>query len=267
MVDVTEGSTPVQIRRTIVQSTEPFLTVKDLAEQLSVTPRTIRNNIDEAGAHRSIKSQQVGQTTVYYKEPVEKPHYPRFAPSVNPIRQSVLGTRAEWLDAKARHFKSFSSTSGVVDRIRLYYALLDYAKRCGGLAYTPFGQGESQILLGDDSDLSEEDVRFVDSEVGFFEAPWVDGVELEEEPQPPAIGENGEVRGISGLLQFETYLQAALGSLFEEHSPDAHGEELTLADLPQDDLDRLFPSAADIVHTGEVIDEFTVDMHGLWWSN
>lgn len=226
-------NTQLRISRLLVETDQPFLTTDDIGDILDISKPTVLRHVDEASARPNIASRKVGQTTVYYQTDV--PTTTNRLDAVSNPRKAVLEHRAMWLDAKERFYRQLENHSR--SQILLHNALYDYALHCGGLQYQPsyVEDGEHEITLSVNSELTEEEVKYADSELLLLESE-----------------EYGEIRGISGYLRFGESLRSELGDILNE-------------DLGGDELERICPDTADIVHAGNHIDSFTKKLHGIHW--
>lgn len=267
-----EESTPLRIRRLLVKTDQPFLTTGDIADMLDISKPTVLRHVEEASALRGIKSREVGQTTVYYRHEPELPRFTNQFELVSESRNRVLQYRAKWLDAKEEFYQRQENGDDLRLRMMLHQALQEYALHCGGIHYQPsFRETEEpEILLGENSGFTEEEIEYYDSEMFLFESEWY-----------------GDVSGISGYLDFSIFLSGELGELLtealgvepeeppekesieeiEERLQERHELETTVrwGDLPEDELDRIYPDAADLVHAGNLIDRFMKTLHDINW--
>lgn len=273
-IPLPEEPKPHQIRHVLQTTDEPVLSAEGIGEAMGVTATTVRNHIDEALNDRAIHQKTVGTTTVYYHDDitVESHKHTHFRPfeTFTHTDEKVLTSRALWQEAKRRYHTSGSDEDLLWNRLHLYYTARDYLEKCGGMKYSLWEVRRQGVP--EEKDYSEH-VQAHHEDRYLFTSDWF-----------------GDVVGFSGFLEYDAQLTSRINELAKEEldideSDDVDvsdgsasetsenldkaveqlkdRERVSIRELPEEQLDELFPDIATVLHVGEVIDQFTVELHGI----
>lgn len=246
---------PEEIWSAILGSKEPVVTAGDLAEMLDVSEPTIRNHMDEVVDMWSIKSRKIGRTTVYWpdtRDSVETLGTPRA--SRNVIRDDAMSSVARWRDEKQSYYEEIQENGSTpVLRARAWQEMMEL-----------WGATDFDFRLETDPDTGEWGLH---EDYGHRDGLDITAEEIESylfDHYLFTSDWSGAVRGFADLQKMNFDVDSRLKELVEEEG--LKGEDrLSYHDLPEQELDEIFPSMVEIIGTADTLEHVVRRLWGIRW--
>lgn len=253
----------------IIMDADPFVTTQDIADAAEVTLPTVHRYVDELEAQNpGVRRREVGGADVFWFNLDEAVNSYKFA--AGDIRQKfweeMIHRRAEWLDRKDWYRKKVQE-DGAAPR------LLPYLWQ-GAMEYITYADRVWQATLthtSEDEELKRETEEYKSYEVTAPELRLPDSACISKKRAEWYVHEAplfnvdwfGDLEGLGYVEVFHIAMKSEL--LQEQGLNRQEASRVVVEDFDEVLLKEYYPTANDIIATGDTFHEFQGKLYDIGW--